>query len=52
LEAFPRLQRRADLLHQKLAAVHQELVIEEQWRNAISAEHFTISQSLLTQQLL
>ncbi len=38
---------------EKLAAVQQELANEKDRRNAISAEHFTISQSLLrTQQLL
>jgi hypothetical protein len=50
-----RLQRHVDLLREKLAAVQQELVNrdEKDRRNAISAEHFTISQSLLrTQQLL
>ena len=48
-----RLQRHVDLLREKLAAVQQELVNEKDRRNAISAEHFTISHSLLrTQQLL
>jgi hypothetical protein len=38
---------------EKLAAFQQELANEKDRRNAISAEHFTISQSLLrTQQLL
>jgi hypothetical protein len=47
------LQRHVDLLREKLAAVQQELVNEKDRQNAISAEHFTISQSLLrTQQLL
>jgi hypothetical protein len=48
-----RLQRHVDLLREKLAAVQQELVNEKEQRNEKSAEHFTISQSLLrTQQLL
>jgi hypothetical protein len=48
-----RLQRHVDLLREKLAAVQQELVNEKDRRRAISAEHFTISQSLLrTQHLL
>jgi hypothetical protein len=48
-----RFQRHVDLLREKLAAVQQELANEKDRRNAISAEHFTISQSLLrTQQLL
>jgi hypothetical protein len=48
-----RLQRHVDLLREKLAAIQQELANEKDRRNAISAEHFTISQSLLrTQQLL
>jgi predicted nucleic acid-binding Zn-ribbon protein len=48
-----RLQRHIDLLREKLAAVQQELANEKDRRNAISAEHFTISHSLLrTQQLL
>jgi hypothetical protein len=48
-----RLQRHVDLLREKLVAVQQELVNEKDRRNGISAEHFTISQSLLrTQQLL
>jgi hypothetical protein len=44
-EAFLRLQPHADLLREKLAAIHQdsELVIEKERRNAISAEHFSIS---------
>jgi hypothetical protein len=42
-----------DLLREKLAAVQQELANKKDRRNAISAEHFTVSQSLLwTQQLL
>jgi hypothetical protein len=50
-EAFLRLQRHADLLSKKLwAAVHKELMIEKEWRNSISAEHFTISKSLLRTQ--
>jgi hypothetical protein len=48
-----RFQRHVDLLLEKLAAVQQERAKEKDRRNAISAEHFTISQSLLrTQQLL
>jgi CHASE3 domain sensor protein len=48
-----RFHRYVDLLREKLAAVQQELANEKDRRNAISAEHFTISQSLLwTQQLL
>ncbi len=48
-----RLQRHVDLLREKLAVIQQELVNEKDLRNAISAEHFTISHSLLrTQQLL
>jgi hypothetical protein len=48
-----RLQRHVDLLREKLAAVQQELVNEKDRQNAISAEHFTVSQALLrTQQLL
>jgi hypothetical protein len=48
-----RLQRHVDLLREKAAAVQQELVNEKDRLNAISAEHFTISHSLLrTQQLL
>jgi hypothetical protein len=52
-DSAQRLQRHIDLLREKLAAVQQELVNEKDRRNAISAEHFTISHSLLrTQQLL
>ena len=48
-----RFHRYVDLLREKLAAVQQELANEKDRRNAISAEHFTISQSLLwTQQNL
>jgi hypothetical protein len=48
-----RFQRNIDLLREKLAAVQQKLANEKDRRNAISAEHFTISQSLLwTQQNL
>jgi hypothetical protein len=48
-----RFHRYIDLLREKLAAVQQELVNEKDRRNAISAEHFTVSQALLrTQQLL
>jgi hypothetical protein len=48
-----RFHRHIDLLREKLAAVQQELANEKDRQNAISAEHFTISQSLLrTQQLL
>jgi hypothetical protein len=47
------IQCHVDLLREKLAAVQQELANEKDRRNAISAEHFTIWQSLLwTQQLL
>jgi hypothetical protein len=45
-----RLHRHIDLLREKLAAVQQELANEKDRRNAISAEHFTISQSLLRTQ--
>ena len=52
-EALLRLQRHADALRDDLAHVRQELVIEKERRNAISAEHFSISQSLQrAQQLL
>jgi hypothetical protein len=47
-----RLQRHVDLLREKLAAVQQELANEKDRRNAISAEHLTISQSLLRMQQL
>jgi hypothetical protein len=48
-----RFHRHIGLLQEKLAAVQQELANEKDRRNAISAERFTISQSLLwTQQLL
>jgi hypothetical protein len=48
-----RPHRHIDQLREKLAAVQQELANEKDRWNAISAEHFTISQSLLwTQQLL
>jgi hypothetical protein len=52
-EALLRLQRHADALRDDLAHVRQELVIEKERRNAISAEHFSISQQLQrAQQLL
>ena len=45
-EALLRLQRHADTLRDNLALVRQELVIEKERRNAVSAEHFSVSQAL------
>jgi hypothetical protein len=49
-KAFQRLLCHAAQLQEKLAAITQELVTEKDRLNAISAEHFTIAQSLLRTQ--